>query len=157
MFLTVLGIDPGTRKMGFGVVKSIGSRLLPLDGGVVEFEKDLQTSIKELSTELEKILQNHSVDEVAMESLFFSKNPQSILKLAQFRGATLSELLRLFPKVSEYSPLEIKKSLTGNGKASKEQVNFMVKRILNISQEIKPLDISDALAVSITHIQRSVK
>jgi crossover junction endodeoxyribonuclease RuvC len=77
-----------------------------------------------------------------------------VLKLAQFRGALSLKVLQVFGNFSEYTPLQVKKSVTGNGKASKEQVSFMVKRILGIKQEIKPLDITDAIAIAITHAQR---
>lgn len=150
-----MGIDPGTQNLGFGVIEKVGNRISFVDAGVIRFkDRDLQNSIKVFPSELTKIIKENSVESVAMESLFFSINPQSVLKLAQFRGAMLFYLLNTFENVSEYSPLEIKQSLTGNGKSTKEQVNFMVKRVLNIRAEIKPFDISDALAVAITHSQR---
>lgn len=153
--MIILGIDPGTQNLGYGIIKKERAKLTILEAGVIKFkDRDLQNSIKSFPKELNSILDNWEVDEVAMEDIFFSKNPKSIIKLSQFRGALLFFLLEKFSKVAEYSPLEIKKSLTGNGKSDKEQVNFMVKRILNIKGEIKPLDISDALAVSITHSQR---
>ena len=153
--MIILGIDPGTQNLGYGIIKKDSSKIQILEAGVIKFkDRDLQNSIKTFPDEFENILKNWSVDEVAMETIFFSKNPQSIIKLAQFRGALLLFFLKNFQKISEYSPLEIKKALTGDGKSTKKQVNFMVKRVLNIKTEIKPLDISDALAVAITHSQR---
>jgi crossover junction endodeoxyribonuclease RuvC len=155
--VVVLGIDPGTQKMGFGVVEKRGSRYIPLDGGVIKFQsRDLQTAIKEFPEEFDSLFNKYRVDEVAVETIFFANNPQSIIKLSQFRGAILFYLLQKVEKVWEYSPLEIKESVTGNGKSTKEQVNFMVKKLLGISGEIKPLDVSDALGVAITHHQRRV-
>lgn len=91
---------------------------------------------------------------MAIEDIFYAFNPQSVLKLAQFRGALSLKILQIYGNFSEYTPLQVKKAVTGNGKAAKEQVAFMVKRILGIKKEIKPLDITDAIAVAITHSQR---
>lgn len=153
--MIIIGIDPGTQNLGYGIIKVENSKISILEAGVIKFQdRDLQNSIKQFPKELDLILERNNIDEVSMETIFFSKNPKSIIKLGQFRGALMFYFLKKFNKISEYSPLEIKKSLTGNGKSTKEQVNFMVKRVLNFQGEIKPLDISDALAVAITHSQR---
>lgn len=89
-----------------------------------------------------------------MEDIFYAHNPKTILKLAQFRGAISLKLLQEYGMFAEYTPLQVIKSLTGKAKAAKEQVAFMVKQILGITKEIKPLDITDAMAVAITHAQR---
>jgi len=91
---------------------------------------------------------------VAMEDIFYAHNPATTIKLAQFRGAIMLKILQEFGTFHEYTALQVKKALTGKAKAGKEQVNFMVRRLLNIKREIKPLDISDAIAVAITHSQR---
>jgi crossover junction endodeoxyribonuclease RuvC len=114
----------------------------------------LQEQIVEFIEGLDLILAKHTIDEVAMEDMFYAFNPQSVIKLAQFRGAITLKLLQDFGNFAEYTPLQVKKSVTGNGKATKEQVAFMVKRLLNVKKEIKPLDITDAIAVSLTHFQR---
>jgi crossover junction endodeoxyribonuclease RuvC len=103
---------------------------------------------------LDRLFLNNTIDEVAMEDIFYAHNPATTIKLAQFRGAIMLKLIQEFGQFSEYTALQVKKSLTGKAKASKEQVSFMVKRLLNIKKEIKPLDITDALAVAITHSQR---
>jgi crossover junction endodeoxyribonuclease RuvC len=108
----------------------------------------------ELVEGLDTILENHTIDEVAIEDIFFAFNPKTVLKLAQFRGALSLKILQELGNFSEYTPLQVKKAVTGNGKAAKEQVAFMVKRILGIKKEIKPLDITDAIAVALTHAQR---
>jgi crossover junction endodeoxyribonuclease RuvC len=108
----------------------------------------------ELVEGLDTIFKQHKIDEVAIEDIFYAYNPQTVLKLAQFRGALSLKILQVFGNFSEYTPLQVKKAVTGNGKAAKEQVAFMVKKILGIKQEIKPLDISDAIAIAITHAQR---
>ncbi len=86
--------------------------------------------------------------------MFFAFNPKSVIKLAQFRGAMSLKILQEIGNFAEYTPLQVKRAVTGNGKATKEQVNFMVKKLLNLKQEIKPLDITDAIAVALTHSQR---
>jgi len=96
----------------------------------------------------------HTIDEVAMEDIFYAHNPKTVLKLAQFRGAITLKLLQEYGMFAEYTPLQVKKALTGKAKAAKEQVAFMVKQVLGITKEIKPLDITDAMAVAITHAQR---
>ncbi|OHE15184.1 MAG: crossover junction endodeoxyribonuclease RuvC, partial [Sulfurimonas sp. RIFOXYD12_FULL_36_11] len=97
---------------------------------------------------------NHKIDEVAIEDIFYAHNPKTTIKLAQFRGAIMLMLLQQFGQFNEYTALQVKKALTGNGKATKEQVAYMAKMLLNIKKEIKPLDITDAIAVAITHSQR---
>lgn len=86
--------------------------------------------------------------------MFYAHNPKTVIKLAQFRGAMSLKVLLEIGNFSEYTPLQVKKAVTGNGKSTKEQVAFMVKRLLGIKQEIKPLDITDAIAVALTHFQR---
>ena len=108
----------------------------------------------ELVEGIDLILQNHTIKEVAIEDMFFAHNPKSVIKLAQFRGAMSLKILQEIGNFSEYTPLQVKKAVTGNGKSTKEQVAFMVKRLLGIKQEIKPLDITDAIAVGLTHCQR---
>jgi len=100
------------------------------------------------------ILNSHTIDEVAIEDIFYAYNPKTVLKLAQFRGALSLKILQEIGYFYEYTPLQVKKALTGNGKAGKEQVAFMVRRLLNIKKEIKPFDITDAMAIAITHSQR---
>lgn len=114
----------------------------------------LQEQIVELVEGLDLILSKHTIDEVAIEDMFFAHNPKSVIKLAQFRGAMSLKILQELGNFSEYTPLQVKKAVTGNGKSTKEQVAFMVKRLLNLKQEIKPLDITDAIAVALTHAQR---
>lgn len=153
--LKVLGIDPGTRNCGYAIVEKNGNKLNLIEAGLIKIkEKTLQYQIAELCEGLDIIFKNHSIDEVSIEDIFYAFNPKTVLKLAQFRGALSLKVLQVFGNFSEYTPLQVKKSVTGNGKASKEQVSFMVKRILGIKQEIKPLDITDAIAIAITHAQR---
>jgi crossover junction endodeoxyribonuclease RuvC len=126
-----------------------------IEAGLIKIkEKELQYQIPQMVEALENIFQNNEIDEVAMEDIFYAHNPKTTIKLAQFRGAIMLKLLEEFGFFSEYTALQVKKALTGKAKADKSQVAFMVKRLLNIKKEIKPLDITDAIAVAITHSQR---
>ncbi|NPA50879.1 MAG: crossover junction endodeoxyribonuclease RuvC [Epsilonproteobacteria bacterium] len=152
--MNILGLDPGSQNLGFGIISIVNKKVSFLEAGVIKIPKgSLQEQLLYMVDGLETILKK-DIDQVALEDIFFAYNPKGVLKLAQFRGAILLKLLEKFDSVYEYTPLQIKKALTGRAKASKEQVAFMVKRLLNIKGEIKPLDISDALAVAITHAQR---
>ena len=150
-----MGIDPGTRNLGYCVLDFDGKNYVLVEAGLIKIKtKILQEQIVELVEGLDIILKNHTIDQVAIEDIFYAFNPQTVLKLAQFRGALSLKVLQEIGYFYEYTPLQVKKALTGNGKASKEQVAFMVKRLLNIKKEIKPLDITDAMAIAITHTQR---
>lgn len=153
--MNILGVDPGTRNCGYAVLSFKNRTLKLLEAGFIKIKtRILQEQIVELIEGLEIVLQSYKIDEVAIEDMFYAYNPQSVIKLAQFRGALSLKILQDFGNFAEYTPLQVKKALTGNGKADKSQVAFMVKRLLNIQGEIKPLDITDAMAVAITHSQR---
>ena len=153
--MIILGIDPGTRNMGFALIRLENGKISLVEAGLIKMKaENLQFQIPQMVEGLDRIFQNHTIDEVAMEDIFFAHNPATTIKLAQFRGAIMLKLLQEFGQFHEYTALQVKKALTGKGKAAKEQVAFMVKRLLNIKKEIKPLDISDAMAVAITHSQR---
>ena len=153
--VTILGIDPGTRNCGYCVLLKEKNTLTLIEAGFIKIkEKILQHQILELVEGLDVIFKNHVIDEVAIEDIFYAYNPQTVLKLAQFRGALSLKILQIRGNFSEYTALQVKKAVTGNGKATKEHVAFMVKKILGIRQEIKPLDITDAIAIAIAHSQR---
>lgn len=153
--MTILGIDPGTRKMGYAIISLENRKATLIEAGLITIKQDeLQFQIPQMVEAFENIFKNHKIDCVALEDIFYAHNPKTTIKFAQFRGAIMLLLIQQFGQFSEYTALQVKKALTGNGKATKEQVAFMVKRILNIKKEIKPLDITDAMAVAITHSQR---
>ena len=153
--MTILGIDPGTRNMGYALISLENSKISLIEAGLIKMKaENLQFQIPQMVEGLDAVFKKHKIDEVAMEDIFYAHNPATTIKLAQFRGAIMLKLLQEFGQFDEYTALQVKKALTGKAKASKEQVNFMVKRLLNIKREIKPLDISDAIAVAITHSQR---
>lgn len=153
--MIILGIDPGTRKMGYALISLEGNNISLIEAGLIKIKAhELQYQIPQMVEAFEGIFKNFSIDEVALEDIFYAHNPKTTIKLAQFRGAIMLMLIQQFGQFSEYTALQVKQALTGNGKATKEQVAFMVKKILNIKKEIKPLDITDAMAVAITHSQR---
>lgn len=153
--MTILGIDPGTRNTGYALISLEKGKISLIEAGLIKIKaEDIQYQIPQMVEAFENIFENHQIDEVALEDIFYAHNPKTTIKLAQFRGAVMLMLLQQFGQFSEYTALQVKQALTGNGKASKEQVAFMAKRLLNIKKEIKPLDITDAIAVAITHSQR---
>ena len=155
--MKILGIDPGTINCGYAIVENVTNVNKPklVEAGLIKIKsRVLQEQILELVEGIDLILRTHNIDEVAIEDMFYAFNPKSVIKLAQFRGALSLKILLELGNFSEYTPLQVKKAVTGNGKSSKEQVAFMVKRLLGIKQEIKPLDITDAIAVALTHFQR---
>ncbi|HIP12593.1 MAG TPA: crossover junction endodeoxyribonuclease RuvC [Arcobacter sp.] len=153
--MKILGIDPGSRNLGYCIINFDGKNFSLIEAGLLKMkEKDLQAQMVEMVEGIDLILKTHTVDEVAIEDIFFAYNPKSVIKLAQFRGALCLKILQEVGYFHEYTALQVKKAVTGNGKATKEQVAFMVKRLFGIKKEIKPLDITDAMAIAITHLQR---
>ncbi len=153
--MKILGIDPGTKNCGYAVIEKNMKEIKLLEAGLIKIKtKILQEQIVEMTEGLDMIFKKYDLTEVAIEDMFYAFNPKTVIKLAQFRGAISLKVLQEFGHFSEYTPLQVKQAVTGNGKAQKEQVSFMVKRLLGIKKEIKPLDITDAIAVALTHAQR---
>ena len=117
--MVILGIDPGTRNCGYSIVKKEKNSLILVEAGLIKIkEKVLQHQIMELVEGLDTIFKQHKIDEVAIEDIFYAYNPQTVLKLAQFRGALSLKILQVFGNFSEYTPLQVKKAVTGDGKAA---------------------------------------
>ena len=153
--MKILGIDPGTRNCGYAIVEKNGNSIKLIEAGLIKIKtKILQEQIVEMTEGFDLIFDKHIINEVSIEDMFYAFNPKTVIKLAQFRGAISLKILQVFGNFSEYTPLQVKQAVTGNGKATKEQVAFMVKRLLNVKKEIKPLDITDAIAIALTHAQR---
>ncbi|MDY3113398.1 MAG: crossover junction endodeoxyribonuclease RuvC [Helicobacter sp.] len=153
--MNILGIDPGSRNCGYAIVALEKGKISLVEAGLIKIkERILQHQILEFVEGIDIVLKNHKINSVAIEDMFYAYNPKTVIKLAQFRGALSLKILQELGNFAEYTPLQVKKALTGNGKAQKEQVAFMVKRLLGIKGEIKPLDITDAIAIAITHAQR---
>ena len=153
--MKILGIDPGTRNCGYAIVEKNGREIKLIEAGLIKIKtKILQEQIVEMTEGFDLIFSKHEIDEVSIEDMFYAFNPKTVIKLAQFRGAISLKILQKFGNFAEYTPLQVKKAVTGNGKSTKEQVAFMVKRLLGVKKEIKPLDIRDAIAIALTHAQR---
>ena len=153
--MKILGIDPGTKNCGYAVIEKSGRDLKLIEAGLIKIKTTvLQEQIVEMTEGIDLIFKTHKIDEVSIEDMFYAYKQKTVIKLAQFRGAISLKILQNFGNFSEYTPLQVKQAVTGNGKATKEQVAFMVKRLLGIKKEIKPLDITDAIAIALTHSQR---
>lgn len=156
--MIVLGIDPGSRFTGYGVVEVTGSRERILDFGVLRLESkpSHQMRLKEVYDRISEVTARLCPDECAIEMPVYGRNPQSMLKLGRAQAAAMMAVLNRSVPVTEYTPKEVKKSVTGRGNASKEQVWYMVRAILSMDDEDERmmLDASDALAVGLCHAHR---
>lgn len=152
--MRVIGIDPGSVICGYGVVDMIGNSFSLVEYGVVKAKiqaDDFNGRLLILNEAVDRVIKRTSPDISAFETIFFAKNVQSLVKLSHARAVTILSATQNKLPVFEYSPNEIKKSVTGKGKASKEQVQFMVKKLLNITETPEFLDSTDALAIAICH------
>ena len=150
-----IGIDPGSVICGYGVIEKTGtSTFILIEYGVIEAKKEFESLPLRLSmiyTKIQEVITRTLPDELSLEATFYAKNAQSLIKLSHARGvAMLAGTLKGLP-VIEYSAKEVKRSVTGNGNASKEQVQYMVKSILQIDETHKFFDATDALAVALCH------
>lgn len=151
----ILGIDPGTNVLGYGVLKVCGRDVSMVAMGVIDLRKcsDVYLKLGRIYERVMGIIDSFLPDELAIEAPFFGKNVQSMLKLGRAQGVAIAAAISRDIPIHEYAPLEIKKAITGNGQASKEQVAEMLKRILKIKEEnILPfLDATDALGAAYCH------
>lgn len=149
----ILGIDPGTNIMGFGVIICRGQKMELVDLGVIRLEKleNQAMKLKRIFETTTELAMKHLPDEFAVEAPFFGKNVQSMLKLGRAQGVALAAALTRNIPVHEYSPKKIKMSITGNGNASKEQVAKMLQQLLAIKDMPKFLDATDGLAAAVCH------
>lgn len=152
--MIVLGVDPGAAATGYGVVARTGDgALLLLECGVVRTQahSPLPLRLMQIYEGLGEVFARHEVDEVAAEGVFYAKNARTTVILGHARGAALlAATLRGVP-VFEYSPAEVKNSITGTGRATKEQVQFMVQRLLRLRTPPAPADAADGVAVALCH------
>jgi len=151
--MIILGIDPGTAIIGYGVIESDGDRHKVLEVGTLRTSKDLLLSqrLKKIYKGITELLEMYEPDEVAIEQLFFSKNVKTAMSVSQARGVLLLGCVKWDKPIFEYSPVQIKQSITGYGKAPKDQVMKMVCYILNLKEPPKPDDAADALAIAMCH------
>lgn len=152
----VLGIDPGTRFLGWGVVERNGTRLTHVAHGVIRAGEQLPLAerLVVIERELVTVVAAHSVHSASIESLFFHKDAQAAAKLGHARGVALLVCARAGLAVFEYPPARVKRSIAGNGRAEKSQVAQMVRAMLRLP-EVPQADAADALAISMTHLQRT--
>jgi crossover junction endodeoxyribonuclease RuvC len=155
--IRILGIDPGLRLTGFGVIEKVGEKLAYVASGTIKTTtgkgaeiEDLPTRLKTIVTSLFEVIDTYQPEQVAVEKVFVNVNPQSTLLLGQARGAAICAAVIRDLVVAEYTALQVKQSVVGNGHAQKEQVQEMVKRLLNLPGLPKP-DSADALACAICH------
>ena len=149
--IRIIGVDPGSRFTGYGIVDASGTRLIHIASGFVRAgEGDSSDRLRKIFEDLSAVIDTHAPRELAIEKVFLHRNPSSALKLGQARGvAILAGALRSL-SVHEYSPNEIKQAVTGKGHASKEQIQYMT-RVLLALREPPQVDQADALAIAICH------
>jgi crossover junction endodeoxyribonuclease RuvC len=150
----VLGVDPGTAATGYGVVaRARGGAVSLLECGVVRTTpgQPLALRLREIFEGMNEVLDRHAADVVAVESLFFSRNVRTALVLGHARGAILLAATLRDIELAEYSPAEVKGAVCGNGRATKEQVQFMVQQLLRLREVPKPADAADGVAVALCH------
>lgn len=154
--MLVLGIDPGTATTGFGFVReSPDGQLTAIDFGVIETSSNLSTGerLKKIHRDLTEKILLHKPDVGAVEKLFFQKNVTTAIFVGQARGVAMLSLAEAGIEIHEYTPLQVKQAVSGYGAAKKDQVQIMVKALLNLEQIPEPDDAADALGVAICHIQ----
>lgn len=149
----ILGIDPGTSVMGYGLIHVKGKKIELLNFGIIQLSK-LAThpdKLKRIFDRLDGLIQEFKPDEMAIEAPFFGKNVQSMLKLGRAQGVAIAAALKSNVPFEEYSPRRIKQSITGNGNASKEQVAAMLQTLLSFEEMPKYMDATDGLAAAVCH------
>ncbi|MCC8072487.1 MAG: crossover junction endodeoxyribonuclease RuvC [Bacteroidales bacterium] len=155
----IIGIDPGTNVMGYGVLRIVASKPQMEAMGVIELSKfeSHYLRLRRIYDRVLGLVEQYLPDEMAIEAPFFGKNVQSMLKLGRAQGVAMAAALSRDVPITEYEPRKIKQAITGNGAASKEQVQEMLRRILNIPREqlLPELDATDALGAALCHYYES--
>jgi crossover junction endodeoxyribonuclease RuvC len=154
--MRILGIDPGTATVGWGIIERAGSKDAVVAFGYIATLKELPLSerLAEIARDIAAVVKKYKPEEAAVEELFFFKNKKTVISVAQARGCILLTLQNLCVKVSGYTPLEVKQALTNYGRADKSQVQLMVKALLKLPAIPKPDDVADALALALCHSSR---
>ncbi len=149
----ILGIDPGTTVMGYGIIHVKNGKMSMLNFGIIQLNKlaNQPDKLKRILDRLNGLIQEYKPDEMAIEAPFFGKNVQSMLKLGRAQGVAIASCLNHNIPFEEYSPRRIKQSITGSGASSKEQVAIMLQKLLNFQDMPKYLDATDGLAVAVCH------
>ena len=147
--MVTLGIDPGTTRIGYGVISQDRNRLACVDYGVLKISSDKLTGLKEAEQELGKLIKKYQPDCAGIEKLFFFKNQKTIMSGSEMRGVLLFTLAKHNLPIQEFTPLQVKQNISAYGRAEKKQVQRMVQLLLGLKEPIKPDDATDALAIAI--------
>jgi|TARA_B100000768_G_C11131493_1_gene311983 crossover junction endodeoxyribonuclease RuvC len=155
----ILGIDPGTTIMGFGIIKIVGKKMefIQMNELLLQKYDDHYLKLKLIFERTVELIDTFNPDEIAIEAPFFGKNVQSMLKLGRAQGVAMAAGLSREIPITEYLPKKIKMAITGNGNASKEQVALMLKSLLNLKTLPKNLDATDGLAAAVCHFYNAGK
>jgi crossover junction endodeoxyribonuclease RuvC len=155
--MVVLGIDPGGVSTGFGLLRLDGSRIEHIRSGTIRTARSatFAEKLREVHAGVAGLLREERVDQVAVEDVYQGVNPRTASRIGHVRGVVLLAAAEAGLPVSEYPPNEVKAAVVGNGLASKDQVRFMVERILSLGRPVRSADESDALAVAICHCHRA--
>ena len=146
----IIGIDPGTTRIGYGVVSFDGRNITCLSYGLIENKsKDSAEQFRNTKKKIEGLISRHQPSRFVVEKLFFCKNQKTVMAVSEMRGMINAMILERGIELAEYTPLEVKMAITGYGRADKDQVQKMARLILGIKNEIKPDDVADALALAI--------
>ena len=156
MTVTV-GIDPGSRITGYGVVEQRGREIIYIDSGIVRCGSSISRPerLRVIKESLDRVLRRHEPDALAVEQIFMAKNPKSTLALGEVRGVVFVAAAEAGVPVYEYSPREVKSSVVGKGAATKGQVAAMIQRLLEVGHTPETEDETDALAVAFCHVSRN--
>jgi crossover junction endodeoxyribonuclease RuvC len=154
--MIILGVDPGTLVTGYGILETKDRNIVVLACGAISNSSTtvMPRRLKLIFDTLCTVIEKFHPDEFALETAFYGKNAQSALKLGHARGVAMLAGITHNIETHEYSPREVKKAIVGNGTASKEQVQYMVKSLLQLKEAPTPYDVTDALAVALCHMQR---
>jgi crossover junction endodeoxyribonuclease RuvC len=154
--LRILGVDPGTLILGYGVVDLDGSRLAAVEFGAIRARRgeSIERRLGFIQSELETVIRRSRPDVLAIERVFAGKSIPSAIRIGEARGAVLAIAARAGVPVVEYTPAEVKKAVTGSGRAAKEQIQEMVKIIFGLKEVPRPADAADALAIAVCHSNR---
>lgn len=149
----ILGIDPGTTVLGYGLIHIKGTKIEMLNFGIIQLSKldNQPDKLKRIFDRIDGLMEEYKPDEMAIEAPFFGKNVQSMLKLGRAQGVAIAASLRRNIPYEEYTPKRIKQAITGNGNASKEQVALMLQTLLRFDELPKYLDATDGLAAAVCH------
>jgi len=151
--MIILGIDPGSRITGFGLIENQSNRMAYVASGSIKVGGDsLPQRLGHIFSAIDEVISEHHPLQMGIENVFMARNPDSALKLGQARGAAICAAHQAGLEIAEYAPREIKQALVGNGAANKDQVQHMVKRLLGIQQKLQA-DEADGLAIAICHAQ----